>query len=244
MATALHNQKEIVHDSWLSEIFGREVYKITANELLSRKASIHDSFKELQGKPVFLYSKVSTTDVSTAKFLESLGFGVVDTQIVLEKQIDPKNSPKSDFTIRFAKPEDEQQTAELAKKNSTTSRFHLDPLIPKEIADRAKQEWARNYFLGRRGDQMVIAADGQKIVGFSQLLHDKKEAVIIDLIATDKTYRRKGIATSLIAFTEVNTRGFQVLRVGTQVSNIASLKLYEKLGFRTCSSHYVFHYYN
>ena len=69
-------------------------------------------------------------------------------------------------------------------------------------------------------------------------------ALIIDFIATDTNERRKGIASDMIAFTENEFTGFSKLRVGTQISNLPSLRLYEKLNFQICASDYIFHFHH
>ena len=91
---------------------------------------------------------------------------------------------------------------------------------------------------------MAVAVVGGRVVGFLQPLHSKDGILTVDLIATDNEQRRKGIASDMIAFIENESNGASKVRVGTQISNTPSLRLYEKLGFRVSSSHYVFHYHS
>lgn len=231
-------EKEFVHDPWLTKLFDRDVYRVSGKE------SISETLKTLQEKPVFLFAKVPTGDLQTVAFFEERGFRLVDTHVVLEKDWNLKTSMVGSASLRFARPEDEEETALLSARNLTTSRFHLDPAIPRKVADQVKAEWARNYFRGLRGDQMVVALIQERIVGFLQLLFGDDRVTTIDLIATDIRERRKGIASDMIAFAEKQLSDFSKIRVGTQISNTASLRLYEKLGFRIVSSQYVFHYYN
>jgi ribosomal protein S18 acetylase RimI-like enzyme len=90
---------------------------------------------------------------------------------------------------------------------------------------------------------MIVANYGDKIAGFLQLLHIGADQLVIDLIAVDKTHQGHGIASEMIAFAQNNTDR-STIKVGTQVANIPSIRLYEKLGFRLCESYYVFHYHN
>ena len=69
------------------------------------------------------------------------------------------------------------------------------------------------------------------------------DVVVIDLIAVDKNHRRKNTASSLIAYAESEYNNCLLIRVGTQIANIASVRLYEKLGFRLTQSQYIFHYH-
>ena len=59
----------------------------------------------------------------------------------------------------------------------------------------------------------------------------------------EEAYRRRGIAAEMIAFVESQFTP-AVIAVGTQVANLPSVRLYEKLGFRLASTQYVFHFHN
>ena len=83
----------------------------------------------------------------------------------------------------------------------------------------------------------------KKIVGFTLLLVPTDSEVVIDLIAVDDAYRRRGIAAEMIAFVESQFAPAQLV-VGTQVANLPSVRLYEKLGFRLAGAQYVFHFHN
>jgi ribosomal protein S18 acetylase RimI-like enzyme len=132
----------------------------------------------------------------------------------------------------------------LARRSFIYSRFHLDKAIPRETADTLKAEWVGNYFTGKRGDQMVVALVDGTIVGFLQLLYGRDKTVTIDLISVDASQRRKGIASDMIAYAEAECGDFKQIRVGTQIANVPSIRLYEKIGFRVTGAQYVFHYHH
>ena len=48
----------------------------------------------------------------------------------------------------------------------------------------------------------------------------------------------------MIRFGEAESPNVKLLRVGTQLANTGSLRLYEGLGFRQCQAQYVFHYHS
>lgn len=169
------------------------------------------------------------------------GFYHVDTRVTLERSTTGfTDAPMpSGYSIRYAQDSDEHQVAAIARVAFTCSRFHNDPAIPKNLADKIKEKWARNFFRGERGDAMIVATKKEKVVGFNLLL--KKDTIVsIDLIAVDKDHRQRGLASAMIAMVattpEVNT-----LRVGTQVSNVASLRAYQKLGFIITNTEHVWH---
>jgi ribosomal protein S18 acetylase RimI-like enzyme len=245
--------KNIIFDQWLAQILQRDVYKFVIDDELIEKtgdqaAREYRLLRELQSRPVFMYAKVSAIAPSAVKFLETLGFNLVDTNVVFEKPIASQQRFAGHCAVRFALPEDKNQVVALAEKSFVYSRFHLDKSIPEVIANTIKATWVGNFFAGKRGDQMVVALMGEAsvnevIVGFLQLLQRNND-LTIDLIAVAENQRRKGVAGDMIAYAESQYQDCSRILVGTQVANIPSVRLYEKLGFRLCASNYVFHYHN
>ena len=121
------------------------------------------------------------------------------------------------------------------------SRFHLDPWVGNELAHHIKREWIRNYVLRKRGDALLVARHEGRPVGFLAALVSHGTAVI-DLVAAAPDSSRMGIGAALThAFAE---RYRDVPRlVGTQVSNMPSIRLYTKLGFELLHSQYVLHHH-
>ena len=238
----MSKRSQIVEDSWLSGILKRNVYRLSMNDEFMKSAQ--DGFFQKEfSRPVFIYSKVGPTDVPHIAFLERHGFHLADTQVSFEKAITSSRQPKDRMPIRFAIPRDERQIMELARRNFTYSRFHMDPNISHDAANEIKAKWVQNFFLGKRGDKMVVALMDGRIVGFIQLLWTADQPLIIDLIATDRDYQRRGIAKKMIAFAESNCSGIRRIRVGTQLSNLPSIGLYEGLGFKIFETRHVFHYH-
>jgi len=241
--------KNIILDPWLGGVLEREVYKIIVDDALIKKVrdKQHDGDTFLQllgGKPVFLYAKVPSQSIDHIKFLEENGFCLVDTNITFEKSSLPARTPAGNSEVRFALPEDEAQVVEVAKNSFVYSRFHLDPAFLNETAGKIKAEWVRNFFLGKRGQAMVVALADKTIVGFLQLLQSDDGLLTIDQIAVSSAHRKQGIASNMIYYAERHCKNVQRLRVGTQIANIPSMRLYEGMGFKVSETSYVFHYHN
>lgn len=239
---------KVMPDSWLAGILKRDVYRLTvddvpAEQLNDRSFQIGKLVEQKPGSPIFIYTKVATEALAVVKWVEQMGFNLIDTNIAFDKPISTTSALTGQCKVRFATPADETQTVAVARENFVYSRFHLDSAIPRQVADTVKAEWVRNYFSGKRGQQMVVAEVEERIVGFLQLLFGPDKSLIIDLIAVDKTQRRKAIASDMIAFAEANCGEFTRIRVGTQIANVPSMRLYEKIGFRVAEAHYVFHYH-
>ena len=65
---------------------------------------------------------------------------------------------------------------------------------------------------------------------------------MIDLIATEKKKRGKGLAKEMISFAyEKCLKRNGSIIVGTQIGNVPSIKLYSKLSFNIFSASYVLH---
>jgi ribosomal protein S18 acetylase RimI-like enzyme len=233
-------------DDWLAERLGCKTYRLAVDEGLLGPAGDAErtGLAALLTRPVFIYAKIAPTFMEGLRFLHRHDFHLVDTNVIFEKKAHPVREAGDGAGIRLAEPADRSATVELARSSFRYSRFHLDPEIPQETADRIKADWVDAYFAGTRGHQMVVAEVEGAVVGFLQLLRASDGALVIDLIAVDERYRRRGLGGEMIAFTESRARVGQCLRVGTQLVNTASIRLYESLAFRMTEAQYVFHYHH
>lgn len=240
----------ITRDEWLTSFLGCNSYRLYINdkylESLKKKDDKESQYlTRLLNSKVFMFSKVQPHKIEQICFLEKHHFNLIDTNIIFEKKIKPFFRKSKDYDVRFALPEDELQTMDLASRSFTYSRFHLDSAITNQKANALKKEWAGNFFKNKRGDAMVLAISEGNVVGFLQLLYDIPEAtLLIDLIGVDSKYRRIGVASSMISFAEAYCGDFKNIRVGTQLANIPSIKFYQNNGYKLLSSNYVFHYHN
>ncbi len=250
-------------DHWLAGLLRRDAYNLHVDSELirlvrKREYNKSDSdnlpilFKR-RSQPAFAAAKVPTTNLAACHFLEEQGFRLVDTNVTFWKtaSAEPQQSVGDKIIFRRAEPDDREAVVDIARRSFRYSRFHLDPVIPDELANEIKATWAENFFNGQRGDEMVVSVADGKICGFALLLAAPKPAFTIDLIAVDPDLQRRGAAAGMIHFAEKlfldrspDITLPRVFFVGTQLANQPSIALYEKLGFRMTSSQYVFHYHN
>lgn len=229
-------------------MLGRPAYRVVVDAArMSRKARTHPERARLRRilrtRPVFVHARVRTGNLAAAEFLQALGFRLADTNLVFEKPIERRRRIVGNCTVRFVESADEPQAVALARRAFTFSRFHVDPKIGRKTANGLKAEWVRNFFHGKRGEAMVVAVAREKIVGFLQLLRSGDGTLVIDLIAVDRRHRGRGIAGAMISFAESRCKGAKRIRVGTQVANLPSIRMYEKLGFKVSDANYLFHYH-
>ena len=90
----------------------------------------------------------------------------------------------------------------------------------------------------------MVGTENDCPTGFNLLIMAPSGVLLIDLIAVDRSHRGEGVGPDLILAGEALCgEGYSQYRVVTQASNVASVRLYEKLGFRLVSSTYVLHFH-
>lgn len=235
-------------DQWLAEILeipcfqARDFYGGTnANDvqnLLLRKAD---------GKSAFFFAKVPTGNVGLIATLSRAGFNVTDVNVTLDWAVkNDSMSPVATGDIEVGRAFEPESIAieSIAGRSFTYSRFHLDPLISTTQANEVKRQWARNACRGRAATVYAARRAGE-LAGFLAVVTTDaggtKDA-IIDLIGVDAAHQGRGVGRSLSrAFIDDWKDKAERLRVGTQVSNVPALRLYESLGFRVSETSYVLH---
>lgn len=190
---------------------------------------------------IFLDTQVDASRVMLSRACETAGFRLADTRVQLSRQGTPDARGPTLGHIRAARAEDRDAVAELAARSLRGSRFHQDPFIPPERADRLKAAWAANYFSGQRGDGMAVAEAEERVVGFLLFLC-RNGTMVIDLMAVDAALRGAGLGAGLVAFASGKAR-LPSLAVGTQAGNTLSLRFYQGLGFRVDRIGHVFHHH-
>ena len=233
------NEPRLVPDPWLSELLGKAAFHLHGPP--GRITACRDTLaKQLADGAAFADAKVAVDDVTAVAALQSLSFDLIDTNLKFEAS---RSSIKSEdrTDIGFASSDDGEAVGSIAGHSFVCDRFHRDPAISNAVANAIKSAWARNYFSGRRGDYMVTARQDGAVAGFLQLLKGGEGGLVIDLVAVGAKYRGAGLARAMIGFAALACDGEGVIAVGTQVSNVPSIRLYESLGFRMTSAQYVFH---
>lgn len=215
-------------DAWLAERIGRPAF--TLEEA--------DDGSDVGG-PAFLQAKVSCADVERVSRLEAAGMRVVDVNVTLRREAGPSGVAPSNVTVRDAVDADRDAVGAIAEHEYDVSRFHLDPEFPDDVAGRIKRDWTTAFFDGKRGDRLLVAELGDRVVGFHLVVEQDAERVI-DLIAVTAEVRGAGAGTALVAAL-LDAEPLKPVVVGTQASNTGATRLYERLGFTVAETRYVLH---
>lgn len=222
-------------DPWLAEIIGQPAFRVLPGEPAALREPLAAGF---------YYAKIPTSDIASVSTLEQQGFRVVDVNVTLEHAGGARAEEPAPAVVRVRehRPEDHAALLEMAETSFTVSRFHLDPQFPAELANRIKREWVASYLAGRRGDRLWVAEIDQRPAGFlAALAAAEPSLAVIDLIGVAAAARRRGVGKALVLeFARCYADRAQ-RRVGTQVANLPSLRLYEECGFRLAESAYVLH---
>ena len=224
----------IHEDAWLTAVFGYPVFAV-------EEGSAAEIDRHAAGSPrAFYFAKVPVDRVERVDELTGAGFSVVDVNVTFAREPTPA-PPAPPVSVAPLRPQDGDAVAEIAGSCFRYSRFHLDPHLPRSLADDVKREWIHSYVEGRRGVEVLVASDGERPTGFLAVLEDG-DARVIDLVGVDTSRQGRGIGGALVAtFIERHGPHARELRVGTQLANASSLRLYERLGFVVSHSAYVLH---
>jgi ribosomal protein S18 acetylase RimI-like enzyme len=226
-------------DRWLGDCLGKPSWHVSAD------AAGDESLRTLAARGrLFAYAKVAAADVVTMRKLVTAGFYPVDVAVTYEGAA---QAGEPEPGLRFARTADRDAVVRIAGDTFEFSRFHLDPQIPRDAANLMKAQWAGNFFVGARGDAMALAEVDGEVAAFLQLFHQPQETMLIDLVGVARAHQGRGIARRLIRFASSQPSPLGVVprrvRVGTQIANTRSVRLYESLGLRLTDAQYVLHFH-
>ena len=175
-----------------------------------------------------------------AAVLEANGFRRIEELVQLRQALPSGHRMPAD--IRFATAEDRQYCIAIGREAFSFDRFHADPRITDERADGLKARWVANAFDGR-ADKIFVADRGHGAEGFLLCMRRGATAVI-DLIAVTSSSRGMGRGKALASagLTYYSGLGASTMIVGTQAANLASLAMYQTLGFAEEARFFTYHW--
>jgi GNAT superfamily N-acetyltransferase len=236
------------HDGWLSDVLERPTFSLhgvsgTDGEI-ARAVAAH---RETQ-PAAFYFARLPALQLAEAGALTAAGFRLAETNLALGRLTSPPlavPSAAASLQVTLARPEWRDVVLDIAGTAFRYSRFHADPKFTRANADNVKRAWVRSYFDGRRGNALLIALEDGCPIGFAALLvidREGRKVAIIDLIGVRSDRQGRGIGVHLIAAALETCRPLSdVLEVGTQATNVPSLRLYESAGFKVVRASVVLH---
>ena len=219
-----------IKDKWLTEQFGYSVYNI--------KKLNKNILKKIDSKGKKNFSYIKSEKKIRVNYVKQFNFNFTEKNVIYRLKI--YNSYVFNKNCRVANKKDKKSIVKLARNSFTNSRFFKDSQIKKKLAEKIKENWINNYFLGKRGNKIIVYESNNKILGFILLIR-KKSDLIIDLIAVDKKNKGMGIGSYLIGSSIYFFKQCKYVFAGTQENNIGALKFYKKNKFVIFKKGYTFH---
>lgn len=228
-------------DAWLSEQLARPAFVVSAGGAAA--ADIAAAFASHQSpKDAFYTAKVGVLELAAVEALAQENFVAVETSLTFGRPIE-RHAPVSHVGV--CEPQWRDAALDIAEHAFRFSRFHVDRKIGAASANRVKREWIASYVGGRRGDALLVARDGDAVVGFNAMLVSNRPSgpvAVIDLIGVHPAHQKRGVGRRLIdgALHHYQDRCSSI-EVTTQAANVPSVRLYERMGFRLLRSVFVLH---
>lgn len=237
----------IESDGWLSEVLGVASWKLLGLDAATPCAAIQAGLRDrARNDAAFFQAKIATRDVIAVNNARRAGFAVIDVNVTLDWDNCAGFGQEggAGVIVESVTADDVAAIEAIAGRCFTFSRFHLDPAIGLERAHEVKRQWARNACNGR-AKAVYVARRGGAVCGFlAVLVNEQAERTdaVIDLVGVDGSHQGQGAGRALSSFFIERWRDrADRLRVGTQISNIRALRLYESIGFRVTETTYVLH---
>lgn len=220
---------KIIKSEWDSEHFGLNIGFVLFDENLEK-----DSLSE---KYDITIAKVNPNQTEMISELEKDGFELKDTLIrFIIPRIKVVESNKV-LSTELTQNQELTQVQKIAKDAFKNSHFYKNSKFQIEKVNNLYEKWVLNKYLKK--NKIYIYKEKDIVKGFLIAIETETEA-IIDLIAIDSSFRGKGIGRDLILkFLENNQ--LKKSYVGTQISNLQAIKLYEKIGYKILDFTHIFH---
>jgi ribosomal protein S18 acetylase RimI-like enzyme len=236
-------------DAWLGGVLGVRAARLCVDDTAPgvAAAAFRETCLALRGSRAFVYAKVGTGQVALVGGLCDGGMQVVDVNVTFDREVRPVESARREGVqiVRELSSGDEQSVLDIAETAFVFSRFHLDPRIPRPLANACKREWVSSYLRGTRGEELMVLKVADQPAGFLAVLvatQNGRRVRVIDLIGVAERFQGQGLGQKLVEeFVTSSVGKAELVKVGTQVVNTPSIRLYERCGFRLAESCYVLH---
>ncbi|HEX5430690.1 MAG TPA: GNAT family N-acetyltransferase [Bryobacteraceae bacterium] len=200
-----------------------------------------------------LTARVGAGDFATVHALERAGFELIDgiqTFSLDLNSIPAGPAPASTgIELRLFRNRDLEQVLAIARSAYIFDRFHADAALDREVADQVNETWVANSCRGTAADAVVVACQGDRILGYVTCKIDHDSAALLGtsfgtivMVATDPRAQGSGVAKAATraALDWFRSQGVRIVEVGTQLRNVPAGRLYESCGFRLVSVNLTF----
>jgi dTDP-4-amino-4,6-dideoxy-D-galactose acyltransferase len=191
-----------------------------------------------------LYFAADGSDAQTLQRAHEAEFQFVDIRVDLEcdaaRVIESSLSENS--TVRPVTEADLESLKAIARSAHQDTRFFKDLNFDRAKCTMLYEKWIERDL--ELGQVLGFFPDNRAVAGgYVTLANESREVTRIGLIAVAESLRGRGCGRMLLdaAMLAAAELGAKKIRVVTQGTNVAALKLYEKAGFRVCDVKIWFH---
>jgi dTDP-4-amino-4,6-dideoxy-D-galactose acyltransferase len=196
---------------------------------------------------VHIIARIDANDLPSLHVLEKEGFETIDGILTFSLRLPQERiiPTATGFEIRHFQQADLEDVLSIARSAYVFDRFHADPSLTREIADKVNETWVRSSCMGA-SDAVILACHSGTLAAYVTCsIHKETSDVLgttfatIGMVATHSEFRGKGAGTcaTIGALNWFQQQSVDVIEVGTQVGNVAASRLYESNGFRLTASH-------
>lgn len=226
---------------WDTEFFGVTSAKAILHKPLTSNEwdALKTRFKDYQ----FMSIENRNSEPTNAQLIgKDTSAFLADVNIQFVKKLEcPYEMPKKVTVHRALERND--QIIDIA--DFQFSKFTEDIELSERGGDQVYRQWLMNSFEKPDKFYVLSTEENGNINGF--LLHSYSDnACVIELIAVSKNVAKGGIGTSLFRAVEhtAHRRGYNQIKVGTQIRNTNAINFYHKTGCKQVGCHQVYHLWN
>jgi ribosomal protein S18 acetylase RimI-like enzyme len=229
---------------WDSQHFGFPVARLTPLAPVAEEFRAAVAWCRTEGVRC-LYFLCDADAIESVRLAQVGGFDMIDVRITLLRRLDldpVAPAAGGPLVVREATAADLGAVRAMTPGLFQGSRFYKDGRFPRGRVDALYQRWAERDFR-TPGRLLVVSERDGRVVGFSSASCEGAGEGRWGLIAVEAGARGRGVGAALAAAVErgLRERGASHCVVATQGGNTASLRLFEKRGFRTVAVQLWFH---
>jgi len=196
---------------------------------------------------VLLIARCLSNEMKTVQKMQRDGFILMDTLIYYVRSlIEPIPVDEGIATVRKFSPEDTDKIRAVAEKafKGYRGHYHADERLPQHLCDEAYADWAFQSCTNPQfADAIIVAEHQHEIKGFLTL---KIRPPLLGegiLFGVSPETQGLGIGKSLMIFALrwFQEQGLNQMLISTQIVNLASQKIWARLGFEISHAYYTFH---
>lgn len=239
--------------AWDSEVLGVRVGRCTSpvwwgdGDVDAALAAVTDAASDRADRAGIdlLLLRTDARDATLPRLLAGQGYWLADSLVTF--LADPRGAAGGDggAGVDPARADDLPVLREIACA-FRTGHFHADPRISRARADGLYVRWVENSLAGRADAFLVARGDDGQPLGFltcrisaaDDAPHGVIELVAVDPRAQGQRVGRRLVDASLRWFAQA---GAPSVEVGTQVDNLAAVRLYQRAGFQCAAFSHTFH---